>query len=199
MQADARGLDADGNVIALHARLSGQSILAYLAPSRMENGVDRVAFQSWTEEEFGYMAIPNLLIDHAVRNTHVPVGFWRGVNTNQNAIYMECFIDELAHAAGKDPLEFRRAHAGEEPEAPRGAERGRPRRRSGASRCPQGVFRGICQNYGYRQLHRGGRRGVGVAEGRAEDPSHRVRRPIPATRSIRSRSRRRSRARSSMA
>ena len=36
-------------------------------------------------------------------------GFWRGVNTNQNAIYMECFIDELAHAAGKDPLEFRRA------------------------------------------------------------------------------------------
>ena len=44
-----------------------------------------------------------------MRNTHVPVGFWRGVNTNQNAIYMECFIDELVHAAGRDPLEFRRA------------------------------------------------------------------------------------------
>ena len=109
------GLDADGKVTALHARLSGQSILAYLMPSRMENGVDRIAFQSWTEEEFGYGAIPNLLIDHAVRNTHVPVGFWRGVNTNQNAIYMECFIDELAHAAGKDPLEFRRALLAESP------------------------------------------------------------------------------------
>ena len=103
------GLDANGNVVALHARLSGQSILAYLAPSRMENGVDRIAFQSWTEEEFGYNVIPNLLIDHAVRNTHVPVGFWRGVNTNQNAVYIECFIDEIARAAGKDPLHFRRA------------------------------------------------------------------------------------------
>ena len=38
----------------------------------------------------------------------MPPGFWRGVNINQNAIYMECFVDELAHAAGKDPLEFRR-------------------------------------------------------------------------------------------
>ncbi len=43
-----------------------------------------------------------------MRNTHVPVGPWRGVNTNQNAVYMECFMDEVAKAAGKDPLEFRR-------------------------------------------------------------------------------------------
>jgi isoquinoline 1-oxidoreductase beta subunit len=142
------GLDASGNVVALHARLSGQSILAYLAPSRMENGVDRIAFQSWTEEEFGYKTIPNLLIDHAVRNTHVPVGFWRGVNTNQNAIYMECFIDELANAAGKDPLEFRRAMLDKSPKhlavlnaAAEKAEWGKP--------LPAGVFRGICQNYGY--------------------------------------------------
>ncbi len=142
------GLDADGNVVALHARLSGQSILAYLAPQRMENGVDRIAFQSWTEEEFGYGTIPNLLIDHAVRNTLVPVGFWRGVNTNQNAIYMECFIDELAHAAGKDPLAFRRAMFTKSPKhlavlnaAAEKAGWGTP--------LPTGVFRGICQNYGY--------------------------------------------------
>jgi isoquinoline 1-oxidoreductase beta subunit len=38
----------------------------------------------------------------------VPVGPWRGVNTNQNGVYMECFMDEMAKAAGKDPLEFRR-------------------------------------------------------------------------------------------
>ncbi len=142
------GLDADGNVVALHARLSGQSILAYLAPQRMENGVDRAMFQSWTAEEFGYKTIPNLLIDHAVRNTHVPVGFWRGVNTNQNAIYMECFIDELAHATGKDPLEFRRAMLTKSPRhlavlnaVAEKAEWGKP--------LPAGVFRGICQNYGY--------------------------------------------------
>ena len=48
------------------------------------------------------------MIDHAMRNPHVPPGFWRGVNINQNAIYIECFMDELAQAAGQDPLEFRR-------------------------------------------------------------------------------------------
>ena len=43
-----------------------------------------------------------------MRNTHVPPGFWRGVNINQNAVFIECFMDELADAAGQDPLEFRR-------------------------------------------------------------------------------------------
>ena len=43
-----------------------------------------------------------------MRNPHVPPGFWRGVNVNQNAIYIECFMDELAQAVGQDPLEFRR-------------------------------------------------------------------------------------------
>jgi len=43
-----------------------------------------------------------------MRNTHVPPGFWRGVNINQNAIFLECFMDEMAHAVGQDPLEFRR-------------------------------------------------------------------------------------------
>ena len=52
--------------------------------------------------------MPNLLIDHAMRNPHVPAGFWRGVNVNHNAIYVECFMDELAHSIGVDALEFRR-------------------------------------------------------------------------------------------
>jgi isoquinoline 1-oxidoreductase beta subunit len=47
----------------------------------------------------------------------VPPGFWRGVNVNQNTIYMECFMDELAHAAGKDPLEFRRKLMATHPKA----------------------------------------------------------------------------------
>jgi isoquinoline 1-oxidoreductase beta subunit len=142
------GLDAAGNVVALHARLSGQSILAYLAPQRMENGVDKQAFQSWSVEEFGYRSIPNLLIDHAVRNTHVPVGFWRGVNTNQNAVYMECFVDELAHAAGKDPLEFRRSMLTESPKH-LAVLNAVAEKAAWGTKPPPGVFRGICQNYGY--------------------------------------------------
>ena len=142
------GVDAKGNVTAFHARLSGQSILAYLAPANVKNGVDPTQFQGWNPEEFGYQAIENLKLDHAMRNTHVPVGFWRGVNTNQNAFYIECFIDEVAHAVGKDPLEFRRAMMSKSPKnlavlnaAAAKAGWGKP--------LPPGVFRGIAQNAGF--------------------------------------------------
>ncbi len=142
------GLDANGDVVALHARVTGQSIAAFAAPATLVNGSDPRMFQSWSKEEFGYQSIPNLLIDQAMRNTHVPVGTWRGVNTNQNAVYMECFIDELAHAAGADPLAFRRKllansklHLGVLNAAADKAGWGTP--------LPPGVFRGICQNAGY--------------------------------------------------
>ena len=104
------GLDAQGNLSALHMRISGQSILAGVAPQNIRDGKDPVVFQGLNngggEAMFGY-TVPNLLIDHAMRNPHVPPGFWRGVNLNQNAIYIESFIDEIAHATGKDPLALR--------------------------------------------------------------------------------------------
>jgi len=105
------GLDAQGNVTALHMRISGQSILASIFPQNVRDGKDPVVFQGLNngggEAMLGY-TFPHLLIDHAMRNPHVPPGFWRGVNLNQNTIYMECFIDEIAHATGKDPLALRR-------------------------------------------------------------------------------------------
>jgi isoquinoline 1-oxidoreductase beta subunit len=105
------GFDADGNLTALHMRISGQSILAAVRPEAMQGGKDPVVFQGLQnggdEYAFAY-GIDHLLIDHAMRNPPVPPGFWRGVNLNQNAIYIECFMDELAHAAGQDPLAFRR-------------------------------------------------------------------------------------------
>ena len=104
------GLDDKGNLQGLHIRISGQSILAAVNPGWMQNGVDMFTFQGLLpdgDHAISY-TVPNLLVEHAMRNPPVPPGFWRGVNVNQNAIYMECFIDELAHAAGKDPLEFRR-------------------------------------------------------------------------------------------
>ena len=104
-------LDDAGNLTALHVRISGQSILAALRPEVMQGGKDPVVFQGLLlegpEGHFGY-TVPNLLVDHAMRNPPVPPGFWRGVNLNQNAVYVECFLDELAHAAGVDPLTFRR-------------------------------------------------------------------------------------------
>ena len=105
------GLDAQGNVSALHMRISGQSILAGIFPQNVRDGRDPVVFQGLNngggEAMIGY-SFPHLMIDHAMRNPHVPPGFWRGVNLNQNAIYLECFVDEIAHATGKDPLALRR-------------------------------------------------------------------------------------------
>ena len=104
------GLDAQGNLVGLHMRISGQSILASLLPQNLVNGMDPATFQgvmqTGAEATFGY-DVPNLLVDHAMRNPHITAGFWRGVNVNQNAVYMECFMDELAAAAGQDPLAFR--------------------------------------------------------------------------------------------
>jgi isoquinoline 1-oxidoreductase subunit beta len=143
--------DANGNLTALHMRISGQSILATLAPARLQNGRDPATFQGLnpggSEGVFGY-DIPNLLIDHAMRNPHVTPGFWRGVNNNQNAIYLECFMDELAHAAGQDPLEFRRKLMAKYPKhlavLNAVAEKigwGQP--------APQGVYRGLAQQMAY--------------------------------------------------
>ena len=142
------GLDAQGNLVALHARLSGQSILAHLFPSRLAGGADPVQFQGWNKEEFGYQAIPNILIDHAMRNTHVPVGFWRGVNHNQNAVYLECFLDEVALAAGKDPLDFRLGLMGQMPKL-RAVLQAAADKAEYRKPLPAGVFRGICANYGF--------------------------------------------------
>ena len=138
-------LDANNKLIGLHMRISGQSILASLAPARLQNGKDPIAFQSLNpggaEGVFGY-DVPNLLIDYSMRNTHVPVGFWRGVNSNHNAIYVECFMDELAHAVGEDPLAFRLKymkpkHAAVLKAAADQGGYGTP--------APQGVFRGLAQ------------------------------------------------------
>ncbi|NBS99767.1 MAG: xanthine dehydrogenase family protein molybdopterin-binding subunit [Betaproteobacteria bacterium] len=106
------GLDEKGNLTALHMRIAGQSILAGVAPQNIRDGRDPVVFQGLNagggEAMIGY-SFPHLLIDHAMRNPHVPPGFWRGVNLNQNAIYLECFIDEVAAATKKDPLSLRLA------------------------------------------------------------------------------------------
>src|ERR1700742_2461665 len=104
------GFDADNNLTSLHMRVSGQSIQATLRPDGLVNGMDPSTFQGLApkgDASFGY-SVPNLLIDHSMRNPHIIPGFWRGVNVNHNALYLESFMDELAHAVNQDPLEFRR-------------------------------------------------------------------------------------------
>ena len=120
-------------------RLSGQSILAAVRPAvvEKESGRDPLTFQGLAdagEHSFGY-SIPNLLIDHAMRNTHVPPGFWRGVNINQNCVFIECFMDELAQAAGMDAARVPPQAHGQAPAQSRRAERGRRAHRLGQARA----------------------------------------------------------------
>jgi isoquinoline 1-oxidoreductase beta subunit len=141
-------MDDTGQVVGLKMRIAAPSIVAYLIPSALVNGVDKVAFQGMNPDEFGYMAVPNILIEHAIRTTSVPVGFWRGVNVNQNTVFMECFVDEMAHAAGKDPLEFRRAMMGKNPKHL--AVLNAVAAKAGwGSKPPEGVYRGLAQNCGF--------------------------------------------------
>ncbi len=145
------GLDEKGELVGLHVRISGQSINAWVNPTGIVNGRDMRQLQGYAVEpgdaQLGY-AVPNMTIEYVMRNTHVPVGPWRGVNTNQNGIYMECFIEECARAAGKDSLEFRRGLMGAFPKhlavlnavAEKG-DWGKP--------LPAGVHRGIAQFMGY--------------------------------------------------
>jgi isoquinoline 1-oxidoreductase beta subunit len=144
------GLDAKGNVTGLHMRIAGQSILASLGQT-LKDGKDPVVFQGLNapgpEASIGY-SFPNLLVDHAMRNPPVPAGFWRGVNLNQNTIYLECFMDELAHATKQDPLAFRRKLMADHPKhlavlnaVAEKAGWGKP--------AKKGVYRGLAQTMGF--------------------------------------------------
>ncbi|HMA73062.1 MAG TPA: molybdopterin cofactor-binding domain-containing protein [Xanthobacteraceae bacterium] len=140
------GIDAAGNMVGFHMRISGQSISASLAPERMDpSGMDPVVFQGLSpnspEGNFGYN-FSNLLIDHAMRNTHILAGFWRGVNVNHNAIYTECFIDEVADALGQDKLAFRLKFLKPKHAAVLKAVADKA---GWSTQAPQGVYRGLAQ------------------------------------------------------
>jgi isoquinoline 1-oxidoreductase beta subunit len=132
-------------------RVSGQSLNAFLNSPLAKDGKDDRQLQGYYEKagdaQLGY-SVPNLRIEYAMRNSHVPVGPWRGVNTNQNGVYMECFIDEAARAAGRDPLEFRRALMQKYPKHLAVLEAAAEKGDWGKPLAP-GVHRGIAQFMGY--------------------------------------------------
>jgi isoquinoline 1-oxidoreductase beta subunit len=136
------GLDADGMPTAWSVRIAGQSILASVIPE-MDAVIDRNFLQNFLED-MPY-AIPNYLVEYAVRRTHVPVGICRSIYYSQNAFFKESFIDEMAQAGCQDPFRFRQRLL-----------YGKPRhlavldaaaRQAGWEQPPPpGVFRGIALN-----------------------------------------------------
>ncbi|MDT3737148.1 MAG: molybdopterin cofactor-binding domain-containing protein [Denitratisoma sp.] len=100
------GLDAKGNLVAIHTKIACPSILEVLLPRLLgRDGIDFTAVRFFSDLCY---AVPHQRVEYAKRNGHVPVGFWRAPG-QQNGFYRECFIDELAVAAGRDPVDYRLA------------------------------------------------------------------------------------------
>ena len=133
------GLDAQGNWTAWHVRQADQSILITVRPNDIKDGIDPVNVRCFQDAPY---AVPSFTNEYAMRNTHVPPGFWRAVAHTHNPFFRECFIDEVALAAGKDPYEFRRPFLQQKQKdlgvldaVAKAADWGKP--------LPKGVYRGI--------------------------------------------------------
>jgi isoquinoline 1-oxidoreductase beta subunit len=102
------GLDKNGNPVAWQHRIVGQSLLAGTAfePMLVKNGVDATSVEGASNLPY---AIPNMLVDLHTTKLPVTVQWWRSVGSTHTAYSTETFLDELANAANKDPVEFRRA------------------------------------------------------------------------------------------
>jgi len=137
------GLDAEGMPIAWTIRLAGPSFVAALVPGFGANIVDRT-FVSGLADEMAY-DVPNYLVDCVVCPTPVPLGVWRAINYTQNAFYKECFVDEMAHAAGMDPYLYRRKLLAKSPKNLAVLDAAAKHADWGGA-LPPGVFRGIALN-----------------------------------------------------
>ena len=141
-------LKTDGKPEALHIRVSAPSIFAQLLRMPLQNGVDAQAVASLNDHPYD---IAHCLVDFAQRSAHVPVGFWRTVGHSQNPFVRECFLDELAHAAGIDPLAYRLSLLpnNEKANRDRGILQAVAKAADWDKPLPAGMFRGIAETDGY--------------------------------------------------
>ena len=100
----AAGLDAGGKPVAITFHSTSPSISARLFPSIVKDGIDPFAVEGIDNYPYD---TPNMKLTYQMHDAGVTPGYWRGVSHNLNAVALECFIDELAHAAGKDPIQYR--------------------------------------------------------------------------------------------
>jgi isoquinoline 1-oxidoreductase subunit beta len=104
---------SDGKIVGWKYKVAGSAILARWLPPAFQKGIDIDAVDAAVDMPYD---IPNFHVEYLhVEPPAVPTGFWRGVGPNNNVFAVECFMDELARKAGKDPVEFRRSMLGSKP------------------------------------------------------------------------------------
>jgi isoquinoline 1-oxidoreductase beta subunit len=99
-------LDAQNRPVAIDSKIAVGSLLHSLTGTRPANGIEPMAVEVIATHAY---KIPNDHVGVQLKNAHVPVMFWRSVGASQNTFFLECFVDEMAHAAGQDPYLFRKA------------------------------------------------------------------------------------------
>ncbi len=101
------GLDKEGRLIAWSHKVVAPSVMSRLMPQAVQNGIDPDAVSGIRDMPYSF---PNMYVDYVMMNLPITVGWWRSVGYSVNAFVVESFMDEMAHAAGKDPVRFRLDH-----------------------------------------------------------------------------------------
>ncbi|MCB1692481.1 MAG: xanthine dehydrogenase family protein molybdopterin-binding subunit [Pseudomonadales bacterium] len=107
------GFDISKNLIAYTNHSVTHSILSGINPDAVKNGVDPTSVEGLSNMPY---RVANKRITHTIKNTYLSAWFWRSVGSSQNAFALECFVDEMATAAGMDPLHFRKRYLADRPE-----------------------------------------------------------------------------------
>jgi isoquinoline 1-oxidoreductase beta subunit len=101
------GLDKDGRLAVWSHKVAAPSVMTRLMPEYVKGGIDPDAVSGIVDMPY---SLPNLDVNYVMVNLPIAVGFWRSVGYSVNVFAVESFMDELAHAAGKDPVQFRLDH-----------------------------------------------------------------------------------------
>ena len=140
----AAGLDEDGRIVAWHLHLTAPSVTARMFPGIAAQMVDPFAIEAAANYPYD---VPNVHVDYRQQEVGVDVGYNRSVSHAPNCFVVESFMDELAHAAGKDPYEFRHGLLARQPRYRHVLEEAA--KRSGWGKAPKGRFHGISLMEGY--------------------------------------------------
>lgn len=106
------GLDAAGTVTAWDVKLASPSIMSRMVPAVVKDGLDPTSVEGLIRSPYGFA---NRRVEYVLKDVGVPVGVWRSVGNSVSGFLNEVFMDELARAAGQDPLAFRRALLADQP------------------------------------------------------------------------------------
>lgn len=139
------GIDPEDRFVSWSQKVVAPSIFSRAFPEAIENGVDPAAVQGLAEMEY---EVPHILTEYVKIDMPIPIGFWRSVGHSHNAFFVESFVDEVASALKKDPLDFRLELLKHHPRAARVLTEAAERAGWGKAPAP-GVGRGIAQHFSF--------------------------------------------------